>query len=409
MAQAMAGRQAGSMMVFRINPTPNLRPLTSGQAMRGQTRMHGLPLSSAVNPLAPPNGFGTFNPTAFSPFYNPLANLYANPYTNPLTNYSNPYNGGYGSNFYGGYGSYPANGYMQGSASVDYSEGKLLKDAQEANLTKEKVRQAKLENQRREVENWLWNRDHLPTAEDDRQRALREQLKRSLADPPPGDIWSGQALNTVLADLAVKLGPESEGEGASIPLDADILRHLNLTASQAFGNPGLLKNEGRLPWPPALREDEYKANRELLNDLAPVLYTQAVAGRVNPGLLQQMNRAAQQLQSQVVGNIRNMTPAQYGEAKRFLGHLDEALKLLRRPDAGSYFAAEVVQGMTIGQLVHRLVRRGGCFAAAVPGDENAYVAVHRALVAYDLAMSKASTVEGTREEPSRSQGSRYGN
>jgi hypothetical protein len=235
------------------------------------------------------------------------------------------------------------------------------------------------------------------SAEEERQRSQREQLSRSLNNPPVNEIWSGQALNTVLADLAVKLGPETEGPGASISLDSGVLRHLNFTVSEGQGNPGLLKSEGRLPWPPALREKLYQANRDLLNDLAPVLYAQAMAGRVDPGTLRQMDQTAQQLQRQVAGNVRDMTPAQYGEARRFLVDLKDALKLLRRPDAGTYFAADAVQGTTAGKLVNHLVRNGWSFAPAVPGDEGAYVAVHRALVAYDLEVSKATTRDSARK------------
>jgi hypothetical protein len=363
--------------------------------MTGQARIAGSSVSSAFNPLLRPNGFGTFNP--FSPFNNANGNLLMNPYVNSLAGYANPYSTAMSANPYAGYGQYPTGSSMYGSAGVDYSEGKLLKDAQEANLTKEKVRQAKIENQRREVENWLWNREHLPTAEDDRERALREQLKRSLADPPPGEIWSGQALNSVLADLALKLGQEPESLGTTSSLDAEIVGHLNFSPSQGAGNPGLLKNGGRLAWPTTLRETQYQTSRDLLSDLAPVLCAQAVAGRVDPAMLQQMSQAAQLLQRQVAENVRDMTPAQYGEARRFLGHLEDALKLLRQPNAGTFFAVDAARGMTIGQLVQSLLRKGWCFAPAVPGDEAAYAAAHRALVAYDLALSTTWAAESAKK------------
>jgi hypothetical protein len=286
-------------------------------------------------------------------------------------------------------------GAMQGG--VDYSEGKLMKDVQEANLTKEKVQQAKIETRHKEVENWLWNRDHVPTAEDERQRAQREQLRRSLADPPQGEIVSGQALNTVLADLAVKLGQTPESGGAMISLDGEVLRHLNFTARQGQGNPGLLKNGGRLNWPTTLRDSQYQPSRNVVDNLAGVLYAQAVAGRVDPGTLQQVSQAAQRLQLQVAESIRDMTPAQYGEARRFLGQLEDGLKVLRQPNARNYFAVDAAHGMTAGDLVQSLVRKGWWFAPAVPGDEAAYAAVYRALVAYDLGLSKTVTVESARK------------
>jgi hypothetical protein len=295
-------------------------------------------------------------------------------YSNPYGDFTNPYN------FSGGAG---------GNESLDGSSV----DAQSPGLLQEKVRAERLANRRKLFDENLYERALTPTLEEERQRSLREQLSRSLHNPPVNEIWSGQALNTLVADLAVKLGSETEGPGASIPLDSGVLRHLNFTRSPGHGNPGLFKDEGRLSWPPTLTDKLYRANRDLLNHLAPVLYAQAVAGRVDPGTLQQVTETAQQLRRQVTGKIRDMTPAQYGEARRFLVDLEDALKLLGRPDAGTYFAAGAAQGTTVGQLVTHLVRNGWSFAPAVAGDEGAYVAAHRVLVAYELAVSKVSTSE----------------
>jgi hypothetical protein len=286
---------------------------------------------------------------------------------------------------------------VSSGSSFDYSNpyssnpGDSSMDVESPALLQEKVRAERLANRRRLFDENLYERERSLSADEERQVSQREQLRRSLHNPPVNEIWSGQALNTLVDDLAHKLGPDSEGQGASIPLDSGVLRHLNLTMREGHGNPGLLKDEGRLRWPPVLREKLYQANRDLIDSLAPVLYAQAVAGRVDPGTLQQMNQTAQQLQRQVTANIRDMTPAQYSEARRFLVDFGDALKLLRRPDAGSFIAANAVHGMTVGKLVNQLVRQGWSFAPAVAGDEGAYVAAHRALVAYDLAVSKAST------------------
>jgi hypothetical protein len=408
-AQIMVRRLPGSMATFQITATPNMRPLTNGRTMMNNTGLVRPPLPSAFNSSVRPNGFGNMNPAAFGPFTNPFGNALMNPYLNPLAAYGNPYSaaltsanpyGGYGSSPYGNYGQYPPGGYNQGYGGVDYSEGKLMKDAQEASLTKEKVRQAKLDNQRREVENWLWNRDHLPTVEDDRQRAQRELLKRSLSDPPEGDIYSGQALNVLLADLAGTVGQSGASPGEARVLDADIVRHINVTSGQGQGNPGLLKDGGRIPWPAALKDALYQANRNVLDHLGPVVYAQAITGHADAGALQQVEQAVQELRRQVVGNIRDITPAQYTEAKRFLGHLDDGLRLLHQPNAGMCLTAFAARGTTVEGLVRRLLRLGWYFAPAVPGDEGAYVAVHRALAAYDLGMrTPASSEAGEKEYP----------
>jgi hypothetical protein len=396
MAQSMARHPMPSLMRLRMLPAPPMPHMTHVPRMMGHPRMARSPVSTTLNHRIHPFSFRSANLTALNLLHHPFVNPYTSPQTaNPYSSLMSPvYLSGYGSNANGGYGAYPMSGYGPGSAGGDNSVGNLLKDIQEANLLKELVRQAKIETQHQEAENALWNRDHLPTAEDDRQRALREQLKRSLTDPPSGEIWSGQALNTILDDLAGKVGGNSASLGALMALDADTLHHLNFTASQGGGNPGLLKNEGRLAWPPALKDPHYQANRDLLNDLAPVLYAQAVAHRVDPSTLQVMNQTVEQLQRQVDGKIRTMTPTQYSEARRFLRHLDEALKLLRQPNAGRFFTVEAT---TVSQLVQHLVRNGWRFASAVPGDEAAYLAMHRALVAYDLALRTTSQAEQTKK------------
>src|SRR2546425_4732176 len=71
----------------------------------------------------------------------------------------------------------PAWGYVQdpyglhGAAAVIQAQGQLMKDQQEAFLKREEVRKARLELHRKQLEQWLWERDHLPTAEDERERA----------------------------------------------------------------------------------------------------------------------------------------------------------------------------------------------------------------------------------------------
>src|SRR5688572_17915634 len=80
---------------------------------------------------------------------------------------------------YWGYSADPYGGYLHGAAAVIQSQGRFLIDRQQANLMKQQVRAAKLDNRRRELEQWLWERQTLPTLEDERERLQREQLRRS--------------------------------------------------------------------------------------------------------------------------------------------------------------------------------------------------------------------------------------
>jgi hypothetical protein len=213
---------------------------------------------------------------------------------------------------------------------------------------------------------------------------------RSLNNPTMADILSGQAPNYVLADIR-KNGPKKD-VGPAIPLDEDLLRHVNLTPGA--GNPGLLKNDGRITWPLALQSDDYRSERELLNSLAPEAIRQAVNGRVDPGVLNDMNTGLGKLRDKLTAKIRDITPNDYIEASRFLGYFADALKLLARPDAGDLFSSRFAsKGMTVEALVKYMSDKGLTFAPAVTGDESAYQALHRALVTYDVGSRAQYTAE----------------
>jgi hypothetical protein len=350
-------------------------------------------LGAAANPYAT----GAFNPYATAALtassYSPYSGYGGNSLSS--TPYADPYGGGGG---YGGYGYYesPLGGYLRGVADIVTSQSSWIKGYEQARLTREQSNKERIENAKRRFDLWLYEREKTPTFEDDRQRLVADQLRRSLNDPPAGEIWSGLALNNILADLS-KMAKNSDARGPQIPLDEDVVRHLNFTKGQG-GNPGLLKNEGLLNWPQALRSDDYKAERDLLNSLAPETVRQAVNGRVDAGALKEMTDSVQRLQDRLAGNIKDLTPNQYIEARRFLSNFEDALRTLRRPDAGDFFSQKnTADAKSIGDLVNFMLNKGLTFAPAVTGDEAAYMAVHRAMAAYDagakaqLATEKPAT------------------
>jgi hypothetical protein len=377
-----------------------------------------------VRPGQPINAFGGGVGSSISPYamgYNPfVSGATGTPFVAPSTNpyaaaatitsnpvnpgagfdpgaFNNLYNNPFGYNPYGfGWGESPIGGYMRGYADVITSVTRGMIDEQTSFLLREKVKQERLETQRRALDNWLYWREKAPTAEDDRQRFLQMQVRRALNDPPAGEIYSGRAMNTILDDLGRKLGKDAQAQGPAIPLDDEVLRHLNFTGQENKGNPGLLRNEGRLTWPMVLRGPQFKTDRDLLNDLTPTVYEQAVAGRVDAGALESMTRAVKNLQDGLNENIRELTPNQHSEASRFLREFDEALVLLRQPNAGDFFGQKAPKAKTISDLVQQMVGKGIRFAPATSGDESAYVAVHRGLAIY--ATNAASQVATDKAE-----------
>jgi hypothetical protein len=336
-------------------------------------------------------GSGAFNP-AISGLSNPYASLSSTPYGGAYG--GGDLSSGYPGLPYYGYGESPIGGYMRGTADIVSAQGKWMQSLQQASLTKQQVRQTMIDTQRKSFDEYYYERKNTPTFESDRQSFNNQQLLRSLNNPPESEITSGQALNDVLDDL-VRINKDRGLRAAAPSLDEDVLRRLNLTAGAGNGNAGLLKNDARLTWPLALRDEAYKTDRELANSLAPEAVHQAINGRVDAGTLRELTAAAGRLRQNLTANIRDMTANQYTEASRFLGYLDDAIRALGRPDAGDYFTRKfVAQGKDAAELVRNLAAKGLRFAPATPGDEAAYLAVHRTLVAYDRA-AKAQVASDT--------------
>ncbi len=392
-----------------INPymNPAMNPALNPAALANYYNPYA---AFAANPLVNPYTSPYTNPAASpysalaaNPFVNPYgaaaattaaASLTSTPYANPYGAYdmasmtSSPY-----SNPYGYYES-PIGGYMRGTADLMSAEGRWMVSSEQARVTREHWRREQIENRKRAFDLANYIRNNTPTPEEDRQRYQRQQLTRALNDPPYTEVLSGQALNLILDDLARMRKVKGAVHGPSADLDEDVLRHTNFTKGPGGGNAGLLKNDGHLSWPATLRGDEYRAERESLSQMLPDAVDRAISnGRVDSGALAQMRRALDRMNQTLADNIRDLPPNQYIEARRYLGYLDDALRVLGRPDAGDYLTfKKELRGRTVGDLVNSMLSKGLSFAPATPGDEAAYMALYRALAAYDNG-AKTEVVE----------------
>jgi hypothetical protein len=393
-ASAQMMMQGGRMIpvtVFRgggtnvSSPQQNFNRGITGQVSPSAAAFAAL--YPGLNPSANPGSFagagaGTVPTSALaslSGLSNPYASLAANPYGASGTYSQSPYGGsGYGTNYYES----PEGGFLRGTADLMSAQGRWMASLQQASLLQEQNRQASIETRRKSFDEYVHEREKTPTFEEERERVAQLELTQSLNDPPTSEIWSGRALNAILADLAKR--PADDASGQTIPLDEDLLRHINLTAGH--GSAGVLKNEGRLSWPLALLGDAYRDDRELLNLLALGAINQSTNGAVDSGTLKMMSSSVQKLHQQLAADIKDLTASQYIEASRFLGQLDDALKVLARPNAANCIALKTAQVRTVADLVKHMISRGLTFAPAVSGDGAAYVALHRALVAYDASL-----------------------
>jgi hypothetical protein len=326
---------------------------------------------------------------------NPLQTLLTNPAAGFATmtsqTYAPPSGGQTGYSPY--YGAYiapdPYGGYLKGAAEVINSQGRYLLNVQQAYLMKEDLKRAQLANRRAAYEEWLWERANLPTLEDERQRIAREQLRRSLNDPPLPEIWSGLALNTLLNN-AQTMTASKRGGLPNVPLDEEVVGKINLSSGKAGINFGLLKNEGKLNWPLALRDlqpaGESKELRDQIQTLTENSVKKAKEGPVDANTIREIETSVDKLERLLKKNVNDLPFSEYTEGKRYVTQLRDGLKALREPNAADFANGKFkLKGNTVQDLVEYMTKNGLQFAPAVAGEEAAYVALHRALAAFSQA------------------------
>jgi hypothetical protein len=227
--------------------------------------------------------------------------------------------------------------------------------------------------------------------------ADRAALTDILGRPSPLDLGSGRTLNDFLhqAQILRELSFPKE----KVPLRKDILSSVNVVSARDTRSPALLKNEGKLNWPEALRGAEFQTHRELLDTVLPKAIQEAGRGRVNMDQLQEIQEAVgkieeelarQKAEEQKTSEIRKLPTTEYIKTKRFVAQLGEAVRVLGQPEAKNYFNGKyAARGETITELVDHMTREGLKFAPALPGDEAGYEALHRAFVAYFVTIHDA--------------------
>ncbi len=283
----------------------------------------------------------------------------------------------------------PAAGYARGTAALTSAEAEWSGNAERARRLREPWRREQLANARRAADLAAYERANRSTPADEYQRSLRQDLARALNDPPYTEVLSGQALNTILDDLARVQMDQGTLRTADVGLDPEVLRHINVARGSGSGGAGVLKDGGRLTWPVALEGEGYRAERQSLCRLAPGAVEQAASGgRVDPEVLAQMRRALDRMNQTLADHIRDLPPNRYIEARRYLGSVGDAVRALGRADACDCLRArKELEGKDVADLVRFLVGRKLRFAPAAPGDEAAYRALHHALVTLSAAQS----------------------
>ena len=295
----------------------------------------------------------------------------------------------------------PAGGYLSGASDLVTAQGNYLIQYQRASLLQEEVHRSMLDSRRKVWEEARYERASLMNSEQMRLGNIRSALERARHDPPLTEIWSGQALNSLLDYLTAQQGKISDGASLpSVPLSEDILKHINLTTGKD-GNVGLLKSD--IGWPVPLQRPEFEETKKKLTNQLEEAVRQAKFGKVNADLASDIKNNVAKMQDMLLQHVSDFQPADYMMAKKYLNMLDESARALSDPNVTNFFNDKwTAKGKNVADLIKNMKSgdaAGLRFAPAAPGDEAAYRALYYALRDYDAGMTQLTSAQTPSKQP----------
>jgi hypothetical protein len=283
----------------------------------------------------------------------------------------------------------PYEGYLQGAADLTRADAQYWQTIQQAKLTRQETIRSSLETRRAMIEEAEWERAHMPDPEKIRQEAIQRELTRARVSPPLNDVWSARALNALLRHLITQQGDGVRGP--KVPLNEDVVNHVNLQVGDSTGNVGLLKKNGDLEWPESLLGGAFKEGRERINALIHTAHRSVASGK-NPdaATLSDLQDQYRKMRETLDNNVSDLKPDEYIEAKNYLRQIANTITALKDPNVSKQFNDDwKPKANSVHELVKHMREKGLLFAPAVTDqDQAAYVALYHALAAFDAGIER---------------------
>jgi hypothetical protein len=267
------------------------------------------------------------------------------------------------------------------------ASGQYQISRQQANLIREQVRSARMDNRRRAFDQMRYEQENTPTLSERQEQERLERLAQARNSPNNTAIWAGTALNAILDDVR-RARNELGLRGAEVPLDPEVLPHINVATGNATGSSTMLTTGGKLQWPVELIDERFDAERKGIDKL----FLQATREATSPGgvggqTIRDLNATIGQLHEAIDGAIDAMTTSDNIRARRFATQLRASVRMLSGPNAANLINGRLApRGSTVGELIDHMDQNGLRFGPATPADRPAYTTLHGLLVRYHSSL-----------------------
>jgi hypothetical protein len=376
-AQYMGG---GPMYGYRFSGRPaNFRVLPPGV-------FNGLPPVGMLSPLPGVNGF---NPLMFSPFnrnYNPSYNYAAQYYYFNRLSYGSSYAPSYSPS----YGSSPSSGgYMTGgvrNSAVDSSYRDYARAQQQSSTLPTAPAATGARNAI--YDQWVYEKLGVKTVpgikpgEDN-----TATLNKALSATDEAELASGELLNQLLVATVAAEGKGAKADSAFLP--PNLIAEVRFSGPAAADALNLLRRGGKLDFPAAfdglgIAPMRPVLEREFAAAVAPVLVGKAV----DPVKVSKLEATLKQVRETISPRIKDLDFEDATAVRRFLNQLDAAVKALKGSGtAGLVDPKWATEGTSVAGLIKHMTKNKLLFGQVERGNEDAYVALHRGLAAYLMALN----------------------
>ncbi len=239
-----------------------------------------------------------------------------------------------------GYAPDPAGGALNGVANLTTATAQYYQQIGQAQMTQEDLKRSMMDTRRKVFDEMDYEQNR--TRQLQQRKAAQDQsdaLRKARNNPSPGSIWSGDVLNVLLADVQA-IETSCGVRGASIPLDQNILKHINVTDGTTFGSIGLFRDGRPLNWPLPLQDDRFKDLREQIESLSSMAARGIVSGKPAGKEVRDLLTAIAGLKDQVAAATNDQSPSDNIRSMRYANQLKEAAQTLTDPNAANFLSGK---------------------------------------------------------------------
>jgi len=235
----------------------------------------------------------------------------------------------------------------------------------------------------------MYEKMNTPPPETFREDARLSRLMRARDTPPLDEIASGETLNELLTDIQ-RIQAREGVVGNSIPLDPEVVKHLNVTTTgNARGSNEMFKPGNFPDWPIAFAGPSFENDKKkVTEDLAGMAKAQE-AGKVDNEKAADARRIVEGMQSKLFQIRAQVSFSDYVNSLEYLSKLTDTINTLAKPGAKNFLdGTYAAKGNTVSELVDYMISKGLKFARATPGFEPYYSSLYQQLVTYDIGLSR---------------------